>query len=277
VSGLKKEIAELTHRLQKPATDADTQRALIEALPSPCGRATPRAPYVRQPGLAGAVEASDAQPQWRAGASCSTAAPARRSTVAAQAAPPIRVVRVIVAGARRIFDIFETPTRNGSAGIGRDATELETLRSNLVLTVEAHHALSTSSDGSPSSPRPQPRLLQFRLSGTVGDRCRIPRPAPFRFRRADRCGRHGACPSSRISGVEGELHQAYRPPSPPSTNGTCRTTHAARRHHANPDGGVTYLFDDVTERLNLERRFDALIRCRAKPSTTSRGGRPVRQ
>jgi signal transduction histidine kinase len=28
----------------------------------------------------------------------------------------------------------------------------------------------------------------------------------------------------------------------------------------NPDGGVTYLFDDVTERLNLERQFDALIR-----------------
>src|SRR5260221_12674153 len=28
----------------------------------------------------------------------------------------------------------------------------------------------------------------------------------------------------------------------------------------NSDGGVTYLFDDVTERLNLERRFDALIR-----------------
>ena len=28
----------------------------------------------------------------------------------------------------------------------------------------------------------------------------------------------------------------------------------------NPEGGVTYLFDDVTERLDLERRFDALIR-----------------
>jgi hypothetical protein len=28
----------------------------------------------------------------------------------------------------------------------------------------------------------------------------------------------------------------------------------------NPDGGVTYLFDDVTERLDLERRFDELIR-----------------
>jgi signal transduction histidine kinase len=28
----------------------------------------------------------------------------------------------------------------------------------------------------------------------------------------------------------------------------------------NPEGGVIYLFDDVTERLDLERRFDALIR-----------------
>jgi signal transduction histidine kinase len=28
----------------------------------------------------------------------------------------------------------------------------------------------------------------------------------------------------------------------------------------NPEGGVTYLFEDVTERLDLERRFDALIR-----------------
>ncbi len=28
----------------------------------------------------------------------------------------------------------------------------------------------------------------------------------------------------------------------------------------NPDGGVTYLFHDVTERLDLERRFEELIR-----------------
>src|SRR5207253_11391499 len=28
----------------------------------------------------------------------------------------------------------------------------------------------------------------------------------------------------------------------------------------NPEGGVTYLFDDVTESLDLARRFDGLIR-----------------
>ena len=28
----------------------------------------------------------------------------------------------------------------------------------------------------------------------------------------------------------------------------------------NPQGGVTYLFEDVTERLDMVRRYDALIR-----------------
>ena len=32
----------------------------------------------------------------------------------------------------------------------------------------------------------------------------------------------------------------------------------------NPEGGVTYLFDDVTERLDLERRFADLIRVRGE-------------
>jgi signal transduction histidine kinase len=32
----------------------------------------------------------------------------------------------------------------------------------------------------------------------------------------------------------------------------------------NPEGGVIYLFDDVTERLDLERRYDALIRVQSE-------------
>src|SRR5260370_30777159 len=32
----------------------------------------------------------------------------------------------------------------------------------------------------------------------------------------------------------------------------------------NPDGGITYLFDDVTEALELKRRYDALIRVRGE-------------
>ncbi len=43
-------------------------------------------------------------------------------------------------------------------------------------------------------------------------------------------------------------------------SGICRWTHHSRRHHANPQGRVTYLFEDVTERLDMVRRYDALIR-----------------
>jgi len=36
----------------------------------------------------------------------------------------------------------------------------------------------------------------------------------------------------------------------------------------NPEGGVIYLFDDVTERLDLERRYDALIRVQGETLDT---------
>ena len=46
----------------------------------------------------------------------------------------------------------------------------------------------------------------------------------------------------------------------------------------NPEGGVIYLFDDVTERLDLERRYDALIRVQGETlDNLAEGGRGVRQ
>src|SRR5690606_26668122 len=60
---------------------------------------------------------------------------------------------------------------------------------------------------------------------------------------------------------KGQLHEAYRAIDPREhwwhlpDGRTLRVVTTP-----NPEGGVTYLFDDVTERLDLERRFDALIR-----------------
>ena len=46
----------------------------------------------------------------------------------------------------------------------------------------------------------------------------------------------------------------------------------------NPEGGVTYLFDDVTESLDLARRFDGMIRVQRETlDNLRRGGRGVRQ
>ena len=58
-----------------------------------------------------------------------------------------------------------------------------------------------------------------------------------------------------------QLHEAYRATEPSETVWYLpdrRTLRVVTTQ--NPEGGVTYLFDDVTERLDLERRFDALIR-----------------
>ena len=76
------------------------------------------------------------------------------------------------------------------------------------------------------------------------------------------CGRRGGCPSSRTSG---RGKRSCTPPTAPPSRWSSswhlpdlRTLRVVTT--PNPDGGVTYLFDDVTERLNLERRFDAMIR-----------------
>ena len=58
-----------------------------------------------------------------------------------------------------------------------------------------------------------------------------------------------------------QLHRAYRATEPAKYEWHLPDQRTLRVVTTpNPDGGVTYLFDDVTERLNLERRFDALIR-----------------
>ena len=45
----------------------------------------------------------------------------------------------------------------------------------------------------------------------------------------------------------------------------------------NPEGGVTYLYDDVTERLDMHRRYDALIKVQSETlDHLDRGGRGVR-
>ena len=73
------------------------------------------------------------------GSSCSTA---RRATAIAQAREAngsyAGRLPAIVAGARRSFDVLDFRTDTGSAGIGIDATEAETMRSALARMVDAH-------------------------------------------------------------------------------------------------------------------------------------------
>ncbi|MFD1333300.1 ATP-binding protein, partial [Methylopila musalis] len=170
----------------------------------------------------------------------------------------------VYAGQRRIFDVVEAPSASGAAAIAIDVSELEDVRADLSRQMEAHRRtldeLTTGvaifrKDGALAFHNQsyarlwalEPAFLEAGpTDAAVLDRLRterrLPEEADFRKWKAD-------------------LHEAYR-------------ALEAREHWwhlpdgrtlrvvvtPNPEGGVTYLFDDVTERLDLESRFNALTK-----------------
>jgi signal transduction histidine kinase len=160
--------------------------------------------------------------------------------------------------------VLEVPVPRGSAGIGRDATESETLRENLARTVAAHRCTLDQLTTGVAIFGPDHHLAFYNSAyrslfdidtaflddgpadSAVLDHLRAERLLPEQ-------------PDFRA--WKAELHRAYRSTEPARYEWHLPDQRTLRVVTTpNPDGGVTYLFDDVTERLNLERRFDALIR-----------------
>ena len=266
VSGIKREFVDLAARHHELLRDIDTMRALIEALPSPiwARQANGRLAFVNA-AYAIAVEAKDPADAVarnldlldRSGRESLERAHTQREPFAAR-------LPVIVAGTRRILDIFDLTTHSGSAGIGIDATEIETMRAEMARMVEAHRRtldqLPTAvaifgADQRLSFYNAAYRALwgfaaefldQHPTDSAVLDRLRagrkLPEQADFRSWKAQLQAAYRA--------LESHEHQWHLPDG--------RTLRVITT--PSPEGGVTYLFDDVTERLDLERRFDAMIR-----------------
>jgi signal transduction histidine kinase len=266
VSGFKKEITELAHRLQRQQADADARRALLEALPSPVWTrdAGGRLTFVNA-AFARAIEAADSATAVANGRELLDSGAreevehlcARGNTYSGRAV-------VNVAGRRCIFDVFEIPTGHGSAGMGRDVTELEALRSDLASTVEAHRRTLDQLSTAVAIFGPDHNLAFYNsayrrlweIDAGFLDRHPADSAIIDRLRAARRL------PEQQDFRVwKAQLHRAYRAREPATYEWHLPDQRTLRVVTTpNPDGGVTYLFDDVTERLNLERRFDALIR-----------------
>ena len=266
VSGLKKENAELAHRLQRQQADAEALRALLEALPSPVwtrdtnGRLT----FVN-PAFARVVAAADPMAAVADGRELlDSGAREEIERLRARGSAYSGRAVVTVAGTRRVFDIFETPAPRGSAGICHDVTELETLRSDIASTVEAHRRTLDQLSTGVAIFGPNHNLAfynsayrtlweidagfldQHPADSAVIDRLRAARRLPEQ---------------QDFRAWKAQLHRAYRASEPATYEWHLPDQRTLRVVTTpNSDGGVTYLFDDVTERLNLERRFDALIR-----------------
>jgi signal transduction histidine kinase len=265
-SGLRGELAELNARHEKLLSDTDSLRSLIESLPTPIwSRDLAGALVFSNTAYAKAVEAKDPADVLARGVELlNRAARDEASRVRASGHTYRDRVPTIVAGSRRTFDVLDVPTRKGSAGIGIDATEAEAMRAELTRLSEAHRRtldeLATAvaifgTDQRLTFYNSAYRSLweldtgfldQSPTDSAVLDQLRgarkLPEEQDFRQWKA-------------------ALHEAYRAAEPKEhlwhlpDGRTLRVVTTP-----NPQGGVTYLFDDVTERLELARRYDALIR-----------------
>ena len=265
-SGAMRALAELGDRHDQLLGEMDTLQSLIEALPSPVwardgtGRLVfVNAAYVR------AVEANSSADVLERGLELLDRS-ARDDLSQARTAGECFTARlpVIVAGTRRILDVLETPMRGGAGGIGIDTTEVDALRGEIRRMVAAHRRVLDQLSTAVAIFSADHRLIFYNSSyralwdldvkfldqqptdSAVLDQLRAARKLP---EQADfRQWKH-------------ELQEAYRALEPKEHWWHLPDGRTLRMVTTpDPEGGVTHLFDDVTERLNLERRYDALIR-----------------
>ena len=171
---------------------------------------------------------------------------------------------IVIGGERRIYDVHALKVAGGSAGIAIDASEATALSAALVRMAEAHRRTLDQLSSGVAVFDAQRRLAFYNDSyrrlwdldrafldgnpedASVLDRLRathkLPEQPDFRAWKA-------------------KLHEAYRAVEPAKETWYLpdgRTVSAVTT--PNQEGGVTYLFDDVTESFDLARRFDGLIR-----------------
>jgi len=181
-------------------------------------------------------------------------------------------VAAVVAGKRRILDVVEQLTTGGSAGIAIDVTDLESTRSDLKHQTEAH---GRTLDQLPTAVAifdttqklvfynsayrklwnlPNNLLDSMPGDGEILERLRsdrkLPEQADFRVWKAEVLSAYRA-----VEAREMWWHLPDR-----------RTLRVLA--NPNPQGGLTYLFDDVSDRFQLETDFNAVLRVQGETLDT---------
>ncbi len=171
---------------------------------------------------------------------------------------------VVTSGKRRIFDVTEASTEGGGFGLAIDVTELEEAQRELTRTGEFHartlDQLATAVAIFSSDHRLQfynaafrglwdldPAFLESQpQEGDVLDALRaarkLPEQADYRSWRAKHLESYRS--------LDAREFWWHLPDG--------RTLRVIANPH--PQGGVTYIYENVTERLDLESRYNALIR-----------------
>jgi signal transduction histidine kinase len=266
LSGLRRELAETNLRHKALIEETEMLRRFIAAAPFPIwakgakgGLSYANAAYAR------ATEANDVHDALGRNLELLDSDDRSEMDRALNASAAFHArLPIVVGGERRIYDVHALDVGSGSVGIAIDASEAEALSATLVRMAEAHRRTLDQLSSGVAIFDGQRRLAFYNDSyrrlwdldhafldgnpddASVLDRLRAARKVPEQ-------------PDFRA--WKAKLHEAYRAVEPNKDTWYLPDGRAVSVVTTpNPEGGVTYLFDDVTESLELARRFDGLIR-----------------
>jgi signal transduction histidine kinase len=266
LNGLRRELAETNLRHKALLEETEMLRGFAAAAPWPIwakrakgGLSYANAAYARAADAVSIADAVDRDLELLDSGDRRDMDRALSSAAAFNARLPI-----VVGGERRIYDVHAMNVAGGSFGIAIDASEATALSAALVRMAEAHRRTLDQLSSGVAVFDGQRRLAFHNDSyrrlwdldrafldnnpddSSVLDRLRAARKLPEQ-------------PDFRA--WKAKLHEAYRAVETEKDTWYLPDGRALSVVTTpNPEGGVTYLFDDVTESLDLARRFDGLIR-----------------
>jgi len=277
-SAQRKTFKELEDRGTRIARDAQITRGLFEALPVPVWfrSADGRIDWVNS----AYVRAVDGFSREDVRTRQIELLESRQRTALAASLTAGRIhrerVHVFVGGERRSYDLVGVPLDGASAMIANDAAALETAQVELSRQMAANDRTLDRVSTAVANFGPDQRLVYcneayrqlWKLDpewlssrpkdGEILDRLRerrqLPEEADYR--------KWKAAVLESYSSTKGKEVWWYLP--------SRRTLHVTIEQR--PDGGVTYLFDDATERLALESRYNAAMRMQRGTLDTLREG-----
>ncbi|MCW5697044.1 MAG: PAS-domain containing protein [Bauldia sp.] len=266
LSGDRLALADLEGRHAAALAELAVVKALLDAVPLPAWiRDTTDRPVWVNRAYAAAVEAADRAAAVADGTDLLDTA-AREAIAAAHAQDPVfrRRLSAVSAGQRVVYDVTDVIAEGGRAGIAVDVTEIEESHSALRRLIEFHtrtlDQLATAVAIFGADRRLQSYNAAYReLFGldaafldtlpdeiAILDRLRatrkVPDQADFRVWRADLLSAYQS-PETR--------EHLWRLPEG-------QTLRVIANPH--PQGGMTWIYENVTARLDLESRYNSLIR-----------------
>jgi signal transduction histidine kinase len=270
VSGIELELMDLASRHDRLMGDLEIMKALLNSLPAPVWARNRDGQLIFvNSAYARAVEAEDPSDAVERELELLDRT-AREKLERARAGGGVTSERLpaIVAGSRRMLDVVDAPSGAGSAGMAIEATEVETMRADLKRMIEAHRrVLNQLATG--VAIFNVDRKLNFYNNAF---RSLFELDAGFLDQTPTDSAVLDTLRSSRKLPEEQDfrlwkqqLYEAYRAVEAKEQmwhlpdGRTLRVVTAPK-----PEGGVTYLYDDVTERLDMHRRYDALIKVQSE-------------